>query len=48
MIWDRRSLGRLHWATKLGAGMAAGYIVVAIAALATPAWAMIAAHLPGV
>jgi hypothetical protein len=48
MLWDRRSLGRLHWATKLGAGVSAGYTILALIALATPGWERIAAHLPGV
>ena len=48
MIWDRKSLGRLHWATKLGAGLAGTYYVIAVAALASPVWPGIAAHLPGV
>jgi hypothetical protein len=48
MIWDRRTLGRLHWATKLGAGVAAAYYLVAVAALASPVWPAFAAHLPGI
>jgi hypothetical protein len=48
MIWDRKTMGRLHWATKTGAGLAAANYLIAIALLATPAWPGIAAHLPGV
>ena len=48
MLWDRKTLGRLHWATKLGAALSAAYTIADIAALATPGWATIAAHLPGV
>lgn len=48
ILWDRRSLGRLHWATKLGVGLAALHSVLVILALATPGWEKFAAHLPGV
>jgi hypothetical protein len=48
MIWDRRTLGRLHWATRLGAGLAAAYYLLAVAALASPVWPAFAAHLPGI
>lgn len=48
MIWDRRTLGHLHWATKLGAGLFALSLLARLAVLATGSWAPIAAHLPGV
>jgi hypothetical protein len=48
MLWDRKTLGRLHWATKLGAGLAAAHVVAVIIALSTSGWERIAAHLPGV
>jgi len=48
MIYDRRNLGRLHWATKLGFALAAASILLGIAGVATPAWAVIAAYLPGI
>lgn len=45
---DRRTIGRVHWATKLTAGMFAASLVLRLVALATGWWAPIAAHLPGV
>jgi hypothetical protein len=48
MLWDRKTLGRLHWATRLGAGLAAVYYGLALVALASPVWPAVAAHLPGV
>lgn len=48
MIWDRRTIGRLHWATKLGAGLFTVALVARLAVLATGTWAPIAAYLPGV
>jgi len=48
ILWDQRSLGRLHWATKFGARLYAVCIVVTLVALATGFWGPIAAHLPGV
>ncbi len=47
-VYDRRSLGRLHWATKLGAALAAAAILLGIAGILIPGWAEIAASLPGV
>ena len=47
-IWDRRTLGRLHWATSFGAGCFALIIAAQILFLATPGlWSGFAAHLPG-
>lgn len=46
--WDMRTLGGLHWATKLGAGLFGLALILRLVALATPWWAMVAAHLPGV
>lgn len=47
-IWDKRTLGKLHPATKLAFSMAVLGHLVRIAFLATGAWAPVAAHLPGV
>jgi hypothetical protein len=46
--WDLRTLGRLHWATKLGVGLAGLFVIVSSILLASPGWERIAAHLPGV
>ncbi|MES2095325.1 MAG: hypothetical protein V4459_01060 [Pseudomonadota bacterium] len=47
--WDRKTLGKLHWATKTGAGLFAGALALRIVVLAAPGpWEAIAAHLPGV
>lgn len=46
--WDLRTLGRLHWATKLGAGLAAAAVFVPVLLLATGSWDGVAARLPGV
>jgi len=47
-IWDRRTLGHIHPATKLGFGLAATATAIRLIFLATGSWAPIAAHLPGV
>ena len=48
-VWDFRSRGALHWATKTGAGLYALIITAQIFFLATPGvWSAFAAHLPGV
>lgn len=48
-LWDRRSLGHLHWATRLGATFYALMIAIKLFLLATPGlWSGFAAHLPGV
>jgi len=48
MLWDRRTLGRLHWATKLGFAGFGLLMAVRLYAVYSPAWAAFAAHLPGV
>ncbi len=48
-LWDSRALGRLHWATKLGAGLFALVLALQVFFLATPGlWSAFAAQLPGV
>ncbi len=47
-MWDRKTLGKLHWATKTGALLFATGLVIRMFALASPAWAAFAMHLPGV
>jgi hypothetical protein len=49
LLWDRRTLGHLHPATKLGFGMAVLTVAIPLAVfwLHLP-WASIASHLPGV
>jgi hypothetical protein len=49
IVWDRRTLGKLHPATKFGIAMAALWAVCPLAVwwLNLP-WASVAAHLPGV
>lgn len=48
-LWDRRSTGHVHPATKFGFAMAAVTVVIPIAVfwLNLP-WARVAAHLPGI
>ena len=47
--WDRRTIGNLHPATKLGIGMMALWEVLALSVLwLNLPWAKVAAHLPGV
>ena len=48
LIWDRRTLGQVHWVSKLGVSLAAATTLISLAFLATGAWAPIARHLPGV
>lgn len=48
MLWDRRSLGRVHPATWLGFGLMATSVLVTLAFLGTGTWAPIARQLPGV
>ena len=48
MLWDRRSLGRVHPATWLGFGLLTAAVIVSVAAIGTGAWAPIASNLPGV
>lgn len=48
LVWDMRTLGRLHWATKLGAGLFALIIVLQAFFLATPGlWSSFVVLLPG-
>lgn len=46
--WDRKTLGRIHPATKLGFGLAALATAIRLVFLATGSWAPIAAQLPGI
>jgi hypothetical protein len=48
MLWDRRTVGHIHPATRLGFSLAVLMIAVPTAFLATGAWGPIASHLPGV
>ncbi|RST30903.1 hypothetical protein HMF7854_08660 [Sphingomonas ginkgonis] len=48
ILWDRRTLGKLHPATRLGISLAIMMHAVRLTFLATGAWAPVAAHLPGV
>ncbi len=48
-LWDRRTIGQLHWATKLGAGLFALVVAAQVVFMAIPGvWSSFAAHLPGV
>lgn len=48
-VWDWRSLGRLHWASLTGAGLAAGAALFRQWFLFHPGlWTPVAVHLPGV
>lgn len=48
IIWDLRTLGRLHWATKVGAGLFALVIALQIFFLAVPGlWSSFVVLLPG-
>src|SRR5205823_3563311 len=48
-IWDRRSQGRIHPATKLGFAMGASFIAIPLAVFwGKLPWASVATHLPGV
>jgi hypothetical protein len=49
IIWDRRTLGHVHPATKLGLAMLALVVFIPMTVFWTGAdWASVAAHLPGV
>lgn len=48
MLHDRKTLGHIHWATRLGAILFAAALLARLVVLATGTWAPIAAHLPGV
>ena len=49
MMWDRKTVGHVHPATKLGLTMAAVSVAIPLAVfwLNLP-WSKVAAHLPGV
>lgn len=49
IVWDRRTIGHVHPATRFGIGMAALWVIFPLAVfwLNLP-WAKVAAHLPGV
>jgi cytochrome bd-type quinol oxidase subunit 2 len=49
ILWDRKTVGHIHPATKFGIGMAALWVIFPLAVfwLDLP-WARVAAHLPGV
>jgi len=47
-IWDRRTIGHLHPATRLGIAVGAISAFVPVVLIATNTWAPIARHLPGV
>ena len=47
ILWDRRTLGRLHPATLLGVSLTALVMVSEIIFLATGTWGPSARHLPG-
>jgi hypothetical protein len=46
--WDRKSLGRVHWATKLGFALAIVASAVPDLLMVMPGWETVAARLPGV
>ncbi|MEO5611487.1 MAG: hypothetical protein ABIT68_01795 [Sphingomicrobium sp.] len=48
VIWDRRTIGHLHPATKLALALGTLSVVIPIILMGTGAWAPIAAQLPGV
>jgi hypothetical protein len=45
--WDRKTLGKIHWATKLGVALFAAALVLRLPLIGSPAYAALAAHLPG-
>ncbi|MFA5964630.1 MAG: hypothetical protein WC804_11490 [Sphingomonas sp.] len=46
--WDFRTLGKLHWATRFGAGLFGCVLILRLPLISSPTWAVIAAHLPGI
>lgn len=46
--WDRRTLGRVHWATALGMALFGGAMAVRFVLMDSPAYVAFAGHLPGV
>lgn len=47
-LWDRRSTGRAHPATRLAFSLALAATVISIVLIATESWAPIARNLPGI
>ena len=45
--WDRKTLGKIHWATKLGAGLFGAALAIRLLLIQSPVYAALAAHLPG-
>ncbi|HXS49975.1 MAG TPA: hypothetical protein VN713_07595, partial [Sphingomicrobium sp.] len=49
ILWDRKTVGRVHPATQLGIGMTALWVVFPLAVFWFDLpWAKVAAYLPGV
>ncbi len=48
LVWDKRSLGRIHPATKLALSTAVAMHLIRLAFLATGTWEPIARHFPGI
>lgn len=46
--WDRKTLGRFHWASKLGFGLTVLASALPLVLMSMPAWEKVAAGLPGV
>ena len=47
-IWDKRTIGKTHPATKIAFGVYALCMLIPVALIVSGAWAPIARHLPGV
>lgn len=47
-VWDKRTEGRTHPATKLVFSLYATFLILAVTLIVTGTWAPIAEHLPGV
>lgn len=48
ILWDRRTVGHMHPATRLGFGLSAAALAMTFVLLATGTWAPIARMLPGI
>lgn len=48
IVWDRRTIGKVHPATKLAFGVYALSMLIPVALIVSGTWAPIAQHLPGV